>query len=358
MTEIVIPSNPTILLTGGAGFIGSHVVEWLIASGWHVVNLDLLTYAGNLDNLAAIADHDRYTFVQGNIGDGALVAKLLTTHRPSVVFNIAAESHVDRSIDNADEFIDTNVGGVHRLLNAVLVHWRGLVGAERDAFRFIQMSTDEVYGSIADGEFTETSNYEPNSPYAASKAAGDHFVRAFRVTFGLPTLIARASNTYGPRQFPEKLIPHMIISALSGSELPVYGQGLNVRDWMYVEDLARGLEQVVNSGRSGEVYNFAGRDEWKNIDTVHALCRHLDLKAPRPTGSYDGKIAFVNDRPGHDLRYAMAIDKVKQVFGWQPAMAFKEGLPSTIDWYLANQTWWKAIIDRGYQGRRIGVGRS
>jgi dTDP-glucose 4,6-dehydratase len=347
-----------ILLTGGAGFIGSHVVERLIASGWHVVNLDLLTYAGNLGNLAAVADHDRYTFVHGNIGDSALVSRLLAEHRPGVVFNIAAESHVDRSIDNADEFIDTNVGGVHRLLSSVLAHWRGLAGTERDVFRFIQMSTDEVYGSIAEGEFTETSNYQPNSPYAASKAAGDHFVRAFRVTFGLPTLIARASNTYGPRQFPEKLIPHMIISALSGRTLPVYGQGLNVRDWMHVEDLARGLEQVVKSGQAGEVYNFAGRDEWRNIDTVQALCRHLDVRSPLSDGSYNGRIAFVNDRPGHDLRYAMAIDKVRRTFGWQPAMSFEEGLPSTIDWYLANRPWWQAIIDRGYQGRRIGIGRS
>jgi dTDP-glucose 4,6-dehydratase len=354
MTEL----QKKILLTGGAGFIGSHVVERLIASGWHVVNLDLLTYAGNLDNLASVAGNDRYTFVHGNIGDSALVAKLLAEHRPSVVFNIAAESHVDRSIDNADDFMNTNVNGVHRLLNAALAHWRGLAGAERHAFRFIQMSTDEVYGSIADGEFTETSNYEPNSPYAASKAAGDHFVRAFRVTFGLPTLIARASNTYGPRQFPEKLIPHMIISALSGRTLPVYGRGLNVRDWMYVGDLARGLEQVVTSGKAGEVYNFAGRDEWKNIDTVQALCRHLDIRLPLSAGSYDGKIAFVNDRPGHDLRYAMAIDKVGQVFGWQPATPFKQGLPSTIDWYLANRPWWQAIIDRGYQGRRIGTGQS
>jgi dTDP-glucose 4,6-dehydratase len=347
-----------ILLTGGAGFIGSHVVERLIASGWHVVNLDLLTYAGNLDNLAAVADHERYTFVHGSIGDSALMSRLLAEHRPGVVFNIAAESHVDRSIDNADDFIDTNVGGVHRLLNAVLAHWRGLAGAERDAFRFIQMSTDEVYGSIAEGAFTETSNYQPNSPYAASKAAGDHFVRAFRVTFGLPTLIARASNTYGPRQFPEKLIPHMIISALLGRTLPVYGQGLNVRDWMYVEDLARGLEQVVKSGRAGEVFNFAGGDEWKNIDTVQTLCRHLDVRSPLSDGSYNGRIAFVNDRPGHDLRYAMAIDKVRQVFGWQPAMSFEAGLPSTIDWYLANRPWWQAIIDRGYRGRRIGIGRS
>jgi dTDP-glucose 4,6-dehydratase len=347
-------TKSTVLVTGGAGFIGSHLVEMLLEAGYRVVNLDLLTYAGNLDNLAAVQGHEPYTFVRGNIGDQDLVRALLAEHRPATIFNLAAESHVDRSIDDATDFIDTNVGAVQRLLDSALKHWRSLAGAEKESFRFIQMSTDETYGSIATGVFTEDSPYEPNSPYAASKAAGDHFVRAYRVTYGLPTLIARASNTYGPRQYPEKLIPHMIVCALGGRPLPVYGQGLNVRDWMYVADLVRGLACVVDAGLPGETYNFAGGEEWKNIDTVRSLCAHLDRCVPAAQ-SYETTITYVTDRPGHDLRYAMSADKVGRVFGWKPHVGFAAGLPLTIDWYLANTTWRQSILDTGYQGTRIGL---
>ena len=305
--------------------------------------------------LAAVSGHERYAFVRGNIGDRHLVGALLAKHRPSVVLNLAAESHVDRSIDDAGDFIDTNIAAVHRLLGVVLRYWKELRDDERQAFRFIHMSTDETYGSIAEGVFTEESSYAPNSPYAASKAAGDHLMRAFRVTYGLPTLIARASNTYGPRQFPEKLIPHMIISALSAKTLPVYGHGLNVRDWLYVGDLVRGLACVVAQGRPGETYNFSGKDEWQNIETVRRLCAHLDHCVPG-TGSYADAIRFVGDRPGHDFRYAMANDKVSRDFGWQPLIRFDRGLPMTIDWYLANRPWWQAVLDRGYEPARIGSG--
>jgi dTDP-glucose 4,6-dehydratase len=344
----------TVLVTGGAGFIGSHVVERLIQSGHRVVNLDLLTYAGNLDNLATVADHERYAFVQGDICDGGLVKNLLAKHRPTIVFNIAAESHVDRSIDDASAFIETNVTGVYRMLEASLAYWRSLSDENKTKFRFIQMSTDEVYGSIAEGAFTEDSNYAPNSPYAASKAAGDHMVRAYATTYALPVILVHASNTYGPRQYPEKLIPHMIISALQSRPLPVYGQGLNVRDWMYVGDLARGLECVVMQGLPGEIYNFAGCDERRNIDTVRSLCMHLDrlTSATRPCES---TITYVADRPGHDFRYAMAIDKVKRIFGWEPQTRFSEELPRVISWYLENRIWWQSILDRGYGAMRIGL---
>lgn len=348
-----MPNDSTILITGGAGFIGSHFVERLLESGCRVVNLDLLTYAGNLDNLLAVSTHPNYRFVHGNIGDAGLVADLLDGCRPSIVFNMAAESHVDRSIDNATDFIDTNVVALHRLLEAARDHWRRRMNGTDRGFRFIHMSTDETYGSIETGAFTEDSPYAPNSPYAASKAAGDHLVRAYRVTYGMPTLIARASNTYGPRQYPEKLIPHMIISALKQSPLPVYGQGANVRDWMFVGDLVRGLECVVAQGEPGETYNFAGGEERKNIDTVHALCACLDRRLPLDR-SYESMITYVEDRPGHDFRYAMSSDKVARLFGWRPQTGFADGLALTVDWYLQNKRWWQAVFERGYSGARIG----
>jgi dTDP-glucose 4,6-dehydratase len=344
-----------IFVTGGAGFIGSHIIERLIESGYHVVNLDLLTYAGNLANLAAVDGHNRYRFVQGDICDGQLVRKLLAEHQPGIVFNIAAESHVDRSIDDTSAFLRTNVTGVHCLLDAATAYWRDLGGAHKAIFRFIQMSTDEVYGSIADGMFTESSNYSPNSPYAASKAAGDHLVRAYGKTYGLPVIVVHASNTYGPRQFPEKLIPHIIISALRGNTLPVYGEGKNVRDWMHVDDLARGLLEVVQAGAPGEVYNFAGCDLCSNMETVQRLCRHLDRLVPAKH-RYESKITLVTDRPGHDYRYAMSIDKVRQTFGWQPQVQFVDGLLTSATWYVENRNWWEAILARGYSGDRIGHG--
>lgn len=348
-------ADKTILLTGGAGFIGSHVTERLVHRGYRVVNLDLLTYAGNVDNLSGVARNSAHRLVQGDICDRSLVARLLRDFRPYGLFNIAAETHVDRSIDDANRFIETNVTGVYCLLDEALAHWRGLEQPEKNAFRFIQMSTDEVYGSIANGVFVEESNYAPNSPYAASKAAGDHMARAFGITFGLPVILIHASNTYGPRQHPEKLIPHMIISALSGKPLPVYGQGQNIRDWMYVDDLARGLEDVVSRGQAGEIYNFAGRDERNNIDTVKLLCGRLDKAAPRK-GLHEAAITFVPDRPGHDFRYAMSIDKVRRVFGWSPEVGFDQGLSATVSWYLNNRDWWQAVLDRGYSAQRIGLG--
>ena len=344
----------TILITGGAGFIGSYFVERLIASGHKVINLDLLTYAGNLSNLASVSENGRHVFLRGNIGDRPFVRAILEKHQPDVVFNLAAESHVDRSIDQADPFIETNVACVYRLLDETLKYWRGLEAGRRAAFRYIQMSTDEVYGSILEGEFTETSNYNPNSPYAASKAAGDHLSRSFGVTYGLPVSIVHASNTYGPRQYPEKLIPHIIINALAGKKLPVYGDGSNVRDWLYVKDLARGLEHVAMRAEPGEVYNFSGGDEWSNITTVRRLCEHLEGQSPGAE-RYSDLITFVTDRPGHDIRYAMAHEKVFGLFGWKPSMSFSEGLPKTINWYLENRAWWQDTLRRGYEPVRIGL---
>jgi dTDP-glucose 4,6-dehydratase len=348
------PPNKTILVTGGAGFIGAHVIERLLASGYLVINLDLLTYAGNLENLASVAGNPNCKFVQGDICDRCLVATLLAEHKPATVFNIAAESHVDRSIEDAADFIKTNINGVCSLLECALEYWNGLDRPTRANFRFVQMSTDEVYGSIAQGTFTEGSNYAPNSPYAASKAAGDHMVRAYQVTYGLPTLIARASNTYGPRQYPEKLIPHTILSALKGKPLQVYGDGMNVRDWMHVRDLAVGLEMVVNSGRAGDVFNFAGCHESANLDTVKLICANLNRLRPQPL-NYERNITFVKDRPGHDFRYAMSIAKVEKALGWKPSITFDEGLKETVEWYLSNSEWCESVLERGYSLARIGV---
>jgi dTDP-glucose 4,6-dehydratase len=344
------------LVTGGAGFIGAHLIERLVRAGDRVVNLDLLTYSGNLQNLSPVSACSNHVFVEGDIADRALVSKLFAEYKPHAVFNLAAESHVDRSIDDAQSFIHTNVEGVYRLLECSLSHYRSLAAHERKGFRFIQMSTDEVYGSIASGEFTEESSYRPNSPYAATKAAGDHLVRSYGITFGLPAIIVHASNTYGPRQYPEKLIPHMILSAIGGKPLPVYGQGENVRDWMYVLDLADGLERVVRRGRAGEIYNFAGCDERRNIDTVRLICRALDRLRPA-SESYESRITFVQDRPGHDLRYAMSAAGVRQSLDWAPCTQFQEGLDATLSWYLGNEPWIRAVEARGYRVARIGEGR-
>lgn len=342
-----------ILVTGGCGFIGSHFVERLIAGGFQVVNVDALTYAGDESNVRGVADHPAYAFYCAKIQDRETIARIFETHRPDMVFNLAAESHVDRSIDNATPFLETNVTGVHILLESSLAYWRALAAEQRQRFLFVQMSTDEVYGSIDEGVFTEDSNYAPNSPYAASKAAGDHLARSYRVTFGLPTAVAHASNTYGPRQYPEKLIPHMVSAALSGMPLPVYGEGAQVRDWMFVGDLARGLEQVIQGGESGGVYNFAGGEERRNIDTVKELCSVLDRLAPRG-GPYAEAIRFVEDRPGHDMRYAMSNAKVERLFGWRPEVSFSAGFEATIRWYLDNSEWMARILEKGYVNRRIG----
>ncbi|HKI99145.1 MAG TPA: dTDP-glucose 4,6-dehydratase [bacterium] len=345
-----------VLLTGGCGFIGSHLVERLIAEGYAVLNLDLLTYAGNPENVASVEAHPAYRFVQADICDGAAFGALLAEWHPDVVFNLAAESHVDRSIDDAAPFLSTNILGVHALLEASLAHWRTLGADAQAAFRFIQMSTDEVYGSIAEGEFTEASSYQPNSPYAASKAAGDHLTRAYQVTFGLPTLIVHASNTYGPRQYPEKMIPHMITCALNDRALPVYGQGMQVRDWMYVEDLAGGLARVVAQGRPSAIYNFSGGQERQNIDTVRGICRLLDRLAPGEQPR-EAAIVFVTDRPGHDFRYAMSHARVSTELGWTPQTGFAEGLERTVGWYLEHLDWIEQVQGRGYRQERIGRGR-
>lgn len=343
-----------ILVTGGAGFIGSHVVERLVWSGRDVINLDLLTYAGNLDNLAALASNDSHAFVHGDICDVRKLAALLSEHEPDIVLNIAAETHVDRSIDDVAAFMKTNVEGTYRLLESALAYWRAMPEARRAAFRFVQISTDEVYGSISTGKFTESSNYAPNSPYAASKAAGDHLVRAYHITYGLPTVIVHASNTYGPRQHPEKLMPHMILAAVNGRHMPVYGDGKNVRDWMHVLDLTEGLVRVVESSAPGEIYNFAGCSERQNIEIVRLICANLKRLAPS-SRDYERSITFVTDRPGHDLRYAMSITKVERELGWRPSTAFDIGLSNTVAWYLKNMDWCRSVLDRGYDGARIGT---
>ena len=330
-----------ILVTGGAGFIGSNfVLEWLAAGGEGVVNLDKLTYAGNLANLAGVAADPRHVFVRGDIGDRALVARLLAHHRPRAVVHFAAESHVDRSIHGPDEFVKTNVVGTFELLEAVRVHWQALEGAEREAFRFLHVSTDEVYGSLSEGDpaFSETTAYAPNSPYSASKAASDHLVRAYHHTYGLPVVTTNCSNNYGPYQFPEKLIPLMLANALEGKPLPVYGDGRQVRDWLYVGDHCAAIRVVLARGRLGETYNIGGNSEKRNLDVVHTLCDALAAAAPRP-GGYRDLIAFVTDRPGHDRRYAIDASKIRRELGWAPTETFESGLAKTVRWYLGHQDW-------------------
>ncbi|MEJ1248541.1 dTDP-glucose 4,6-dehydratase [Denitratimonas tolerans] len=346
----------TVLVTGGAGFIGGNFVRGAVAAGWTVINLDALTYAGNLDTLAGLDASGRHRFVHGDIGDAALVASLLTGHRPQAIINFAAESHVDRSIDGPAAFVQTNVVGTLALLECARDHWRGLPEAERAAFRFLHVSTDEVYGSLGDtGRFTETTPYAPNSPYSASKAASDHLVRAFHHTYGLPVLTTNCSNNYGPFQFPEKLIPLMIAKALAGEPLPVYGDGANVRDWLYVEDHCEAIRTVLARGRVGEVYNVGGDAERRNIDVVHAICALLDARRPREDGKpRAAQITFVKDRPGHDRRYAIDSSKLKQELGWRPTVSFEHGMARTVDWYLANQAWVNRVLDGSYRMERLG----
>jgi dTDP-glucose 4,6-dehydratase len=326
-----------LLVTGGAGFIGSNFVLQTIAqTGEPIVNLDKLTYAGNLANLESLRGDARHTFVQGDIGDRGLVGTLLARHRPRAIVHLAAESHVDRSISGPAEFMQTNVIGTFGLLEEARAYWMALPADERAAFRFLHVSTDEVYGSLGpqDPAFSETTPYQPNSPYSASKAASDHLVRAYHHTYGLPTLVTNCSNNYGPRQFPEKLIPLMIHHAIAGKPLPVYGDGQNVRDWLYVEDHCAALRAVLARGRLGEVYNIGGGQEMKNIDLVRTLCALLDEAKPRTGGSYADLITFVKDRPGHDRRYAIDSRKIQRELGWQPAESFASGLKKTVRWYL------------------------
>ncbi|MEJ7928449.1 dTDP-glucose 4,6-dehydratase [Ramlibacter sp. AN1015] len=342
----------SILVTGGAGFIGANfVLDWLRRTDESVVNLDKLTYAGNRDNLAQ-ADERRHVFVHGDIADAALVSSLLAQHRPRAIVNFAAESHVDRSIHGPSEFIDTNVVGTFRLLEAV----RGWLGqgaaAQQASFRFVHVSTDEVYGSLQPGEpaFTETHPYDPNSPYAASKAASDHLVRAWHHTYGLPVLTTNCSNNYGPLHFPEKLIPLTIVNALSGKPLPVYGDGLQVRDWLYVTDHCSAIRRVLEAGRVGETYNVGGWNEKANIEVVRSICALLDALRPRSDGrSYAEQIAFVQDRPGHDRRYAIDARKIERELGWKPAESFESGLRKTVQWYLDNPEWVRRVQTGAYR---------
>ena len=342
-----------ILVTGGAGFIGANfVLDWLRGSDEGVINLDKLTYAGNLHNLASLQGDARHTFVQGDIGDSALVARLLAEHRPRAVINFAAESHVDRSIHGPEDFIQTNVVGSFRLLEAVRHYWQALTAIEKEAFRFLHVSTDEVYGTLtADAPaFTEDHVYAPNSPYSASKAASDHLVRAWHHTYGLPVLTTNCSNNYGPLHFPEKLIPLLIVNALAGKPLPIYGDGMQVRDWLYVGDHCSAIRRVLEAGRLGETYNIGGGNEKPNIDIVHTVCRLLDELRPRADGqSYAAQISFVKDRPGHDRRYAIDARKIERELGWTPAETFDTGIRKTVQWYLDNADWAENVQSGAYR---------
>ncbi len=353
----------SLLVTGGAGFIGGCFIRRLLGeapsdSGLsRLVNLDKLTYAGNLDSLAMVQDDPRYQFVQGDIGDRGLVESLLKEHAPSAVVNFAAETHVDRSIDGPRAFLQTNVVGTFELLLASLAYWRTLEEPARSAFRFLHVSTDEVYGSLGpEGKFTETTPYSPHSPYSASKASSDHFVRAFHDTYGLPVLVTNCSNNYGPFQFPEKLIPVMVLNALEGKPLPVYGDGKNIRDWLYVEDHARALALVLDKGKAGETYNIGGDCERTNLQVVEAICRTVDALRPdlphRPCRSL---LTFVADRPGHDRRYAIDTSKIRRELGWKPEEDFESGLTRTVAWYLQNPIWLARVASGSYRRERIGL---
>ena len=345
-----------ILVTGGAGFIGSAVIRQMLAeTELFVINLDKLTYAANLASLPGAKGHPRYVFEQADICDAAALARIFASHRPDAVMHLAAESHVDRSIDGPGEFIQTNITGTYRLLEAARAHWLSLAEAERAAFRFHHISTDEVFGSLGpEGFFTETTPYQPRSPYSASKAASDHLVRAWHETYGLPVVLTNCSNNYGPYQFPEKLIPLMILKGLAGEKLPVYGTGDNIRDWLYVEDHARALRLVLERGRIGESYNIGGHCERTNLTVVRTLCALLDEFHPAG-GSHERLISFVSDRPGHDQRYAIDAGRIERELGWRPEESFESGLRKTVAWYLENRGWWQAIADGSYQGQRLGL---
>jgi dTDP-glucose 4,6-dehydratase len=347
-----------ILVTGGAGFIGSALVRHLIGESEHIVlNLDKLTYAGVLSSLHEVHGSQHYQFVQGDICDADLVAKLLAEFQPDVIAHLAAESHVDRSIDGPGEFIQTNVVGTFTMLQQALGYWQSLSSDRQSTFRFHHISTDEVYGSLGEeGLFTEATAYDPRSPYSASKAASDHLVRAWGHTYGLPVLVTNCSNNYGPYHFPEKLIPLIIIRALAGEPLPVYGDGSNVRDWLFVEDHARALRRVFEVGVPGETYNIGGNSERRNLEVVHAICAALDARRPREDGkSYAEQITFVADRPGHDQRYAIDAAKIARELNWEPQVRFEEGIVQTVDWYLRRKDWWEPILDRRYATERLGL---
>ena len=345
-----------LLVTGGAGFIGSAVVRRAVAQGHAVVNLDALTYAACLDNLAPVAGSPLYAFEKADIRDRAALDRVFAAHAPDAVMHLAAESHVDRSIDGPSDFIDTNITGTFNLLEAARAYWNG--AGRPEGFRFHHISTDEVFGSLpADPavKFTEDTPYDPRSPYSASKAASDHLVRAWHETYGLPVLLTNCSNNYGPYHFPEKLIPVVILNALAGKPIPVYGAGENVRDWLYVEDHAAALLTVVAKGQVGRSYNIGGENEARNIDLVRMICALLDEKRPKPGGSYADQITFVTDRPGHDARYAIDPSRIRSELGWRPSVTLQQGLALTVDWYLENESWWRALQDRHGVGQRLGM---
>jgi dTDP-glucose 4,6-dehydratase len=350
-----------ILVTGGAGFIGSAVIRHIIGDTDHsVVNVDKLTYAGNLESLAAVSDNGRYAFEQVDICDRVELDRVLRQHQPDAVMHLAAESHVDRSIDGPGEFIQTNVIGTFTLLEATRSYWSDLVPAAKESFRFHHISTDEVYGDLhgTDDLFTESTPYAPSSPYSASKAASDHLVRSWQRTYGLPTLVTNCSNNYGPYHFPEKLIPHVILNALSGKALPVYGDGKQIRDWLYVEDHAHALVEVVTRGVIGETYNIGGHNEQRNLNVVHTICDLLEELMPERKSaaldSYRDLITFVTDRPGHDARYAIDASKIERELGWKPRETFESGMRKTVQWYLDNEDWWQRVLSGDYQLERIG----
>lgn len=350
------------LITGGAGFIGSAVVRHIIGNSSHsVVNVDKLTYAGNLNSLTAVSAHPNYSFENVDICNAGELKRIFEQHQPDIVMHLAAESHVDRSIDGPAAFIETNIVGTYQLLEASRSYWKQLPENRQAGFRFHHISTDEVYGDLhgTDELFTESTPYSPSSPYSATKASSDHLVRAWNRTFGLPVIVTNCSNNYGPYHFPEKLIPLMILNALAGKALPVYGEGNQVRDWLYVDDHARALFLVATTGIVGETYNIGGHNEKKNIEVVHAICSLLEELAPnKPTGlsSYKELITYVTDRPGHDLRYAIDASKIERELGWKPAESFESGLRKTVEWYIANSQWWKAVLDGSYTMERLGQG--
>jgi dTDP-glucose 4,6-dehydratase len=342
-----------ILVTGGAGFIGSAVVRLAVARGHEIVNVDALTYAACLDNVAEVARRNSYAFEQADIRDRAAMDRILAHHQPDAIMHLAAESHVDRSIDGPGTFIETNVTGTYTLLEAARAFWTGQ--GRPEGFRFHHISTDEVFGSLGPtGKFTEDTPYDPRSPYSASKAASDHLVRAWGETYGLPVVLTNCSNNYGPYHFPEKLIPVVILNALQGRPIPVYGKGENVRDWLYVEDHADALLLVLERGAVGRSYNIGGENEAKNIDLVRTICRLLDERRPG-AAPHERLITFVADRPGHDLRYAIDPTRIREELGWRPSVTLEQGLAKTVDWYLANENWWRPLLDRQGVGKRLGV---
>ena len=350
-----------VLITGGAGFIGSAVVRYILGhTDFNVINIDKLTYAGNLESLPGVSSNSRYSFEQTDICDQAAIAKVFAQYQPTVVMHLAAESHVDRSITGPGEFIQTNIIGTYNMLEQARRYYENLTGPAKQAFRFHHISTDEVYGDLegTDDLFTETTAYAPSSPYSASKASSDHLVRAWGRTYGLPIIITNCSNNYGPYHFPEKLIPHIILNALQGKPLPVYGDGSQIRDWLYVEDHARALVKVVTEGNVGETYNIGGHNEKKNIQVVEIICELLEELAPqKPSGVslYRDLIEFVTDRPGHDTRYAIDASKMQSELGWTPEESFETGIRKTVEWYLNNESWWRRVLDGSYQGERLGL---